>query len=247
MTTIFWSKNRIYADSSILKGEEGFQSLTKIKKFPQPVPFVSYKFDVDDVVHGWFCTGAIEPAKELATAISQFGCVDIHFACYDMADGLKMLNFENHFELILIGEKFNYSIIPGDKERPAVTKYDHKDGFVVGSGSPHLRRILANKKQGRTDPIRLMYSIYCMDKTSGGLIDVWELKHHREGGATFQRIGICQGLEGRNPAELVADLSKPYPFDWKLNQASGKLVPMPSKKTPKHIKAPRSVKRYLHG
>lgn len=246
MTTIFWHKNKIFADSSIVKGEEGFQSLTKIKKFKEPVPFTSRMFDVDDVVHGWFCTGAIEAAKKLALAIGHFGCVDIHFACYDMAGGLNLFNFENHFELILIGEKSNYSIIPSESERPMLTKYDHKDGFVVGSGTPHLRRILANKPIGRIDPIRLMYSIYCMDKSSGGLIDVWELKHHKEGGATFQRIGICDGLGDRNPTDLVSDLTKPYPYDWKLNPAKGKLAPRTPKKVPKPIRAPRSIKGYLN-
>ena len=214
MTTIFWHKNHLYADSNVVQGEESFQSLTKVKRFAQPVAFTHKESKTEDEVYGWISTGALQPAEKFMQLIYLFGSVDAHALVYEFAGRLGLVNFENFFEVIIIGRKANYSFsLAGEKG--CFKTYEHKEGFVLGSGAGVLRELI--QAYPKFDPVRLMYTIYCRDRNSSGLVDVWKLSKPKGKPPSLDRVGICRGLEGRDVASLIADITAPYPFDWRLN------------------------------
>lgn len=239
MTTIFWDKKRIYADSNIVDGSDKFASLTKVRKLNKPIPFKSTKLKIDDVVYGYVVTGTILPADNLVKMVAKFGEVDSLMMLYQMVGNLGLSNFENHFEVIFIGAKANYSVtMPDEDERTEPLKiYGHKENFVLGSGTVALKKLVAQTPN--PNPIRLMYGIYAKDPASSGMIDIWELRT-KKGVTSFERIGICRGLEERNALELTQDMYAPYPFDWVLNPRA---IPLPPAKVATNTKLKRSSER----
>lgn len=227
MTTIVFDNKRVYADSGMTKGMEKFQSMSKVRALKTPFPMSSKKYGMKDVVHGWACTGSIRAAEAFVRDAEHFGDIDIYLMLYNMADDLALLNTDNNFEIIFIGENALYCVRNQDPEKPfEVIK--HKERIALGSGASILADILRTNKLASI--IRAMYATFVQDENSGGLIDVWELRKKR-GGCVFERIGVCRGLEDRNVHALTHDLNEPYPFDYVLNPKAATIQP----KAPKQV------------
>lgn len=228
MTTIFWAGDKVFADSGIVKGAETFESLTKINAFPQPLHLISSRYSVRDLIYGWVCTGALKPAQKLIDSLPCANLFDKVLHSYEKSHVMGLCNIENLFEVVLIGRKANYSVCFDPLQKDEVFSIlPHKKGFVLGSGSEYLIEILT--KYGKCDPVRLMYAIYDRDVHSTGLIDVWQFKDSPLG-ATFQRIGVCRGLENRNVGELLSNMAARYHYDWVINHRNPPLLPLKPKK-----------------
>ena len=65
MTTVLFVQDRVYADSTVYKGSERLDCITKIQSFDVPFKILSTKEDylVDDTVHGYSGTGS-QPAMQ---------------------------------------------------------------------------------------------------------------------------------------------------------------------------------------
>lgn len=231
MTTIFWHENRLYADSNVVQGSDTYQSLTKINQLTQPLRIACDKPKIKDTIYGWIASGAMVPAQKFMVYLDRFRQLDDVLTMYSFMESAALLNFENSFEVILIGRKANYSVNIGlDRPGDPTRIYKHEDRFALGSGSSALKALW--KQCEGIDPIRAMYAVYLKDEMSRGLIDVWELKYVGNR-ATFQRIGICRGIEDRPLSELISDMRKPYPFDWELTDSGREVKPRPVKKVKK--------------
>lgn len=233
MTTIFWVGNRVYSDSNIVHAEGEFASLSKIKRYATPFPFISEKLKVDDTIYGYVTTGNVVPADKLAKVIQDFRHVDTLAMMYRVVESVGMVVAENFFEVIFIGAKANYSFAPPIHKREVIEIKPHNSQWVIGSGTEPLKRII--DKYPNPNPIRLMYAIYAQDEHSSGMIDVWELKK-RKGETSFERIGMCRGVEDRSIHRLIDDMYAPYELDWKANPRAEKRELRPAPK-------PRPVKR----
>jgi hypothetical protein len=231
MTIIFWHKNRLYADTNIVKGSESFDGLSKINGISKPFRVKSKKLKINDVIYGWVASGAIPTANQLMRMLRVNGKedkdsnLDTTVLIYEMASSLDLLNEENNFEVILIGSKANYSI---DIDAIDIFKvYKHSQNWGIGSGREILQT--TSKKFPNFDPIRMMYQIFSRDSGCGGMVDVWELTTGRR--PSFQRVGLCRGIEGRNVNQLLTDMSKKYEFDWIVNpNATPPKIPYPKRK-----------------
>lgn len=235
MTTIFWHQDHLYSDSNMVDGSETFASLSKIRALPKPIPYVSKKHKIKDVVYGYVVTGALRPAEAMVSMLEHFGEPDTLETVYGLVSKLRVVNFDNHFEAIFIGGKANYSFTLIDNDDESVFRLKpHKQNFCIGSGTAHLKDIVSQFPG--PDPIRLMYAIYCRDTASSGMIDVWKLTKNGKD-TTFGRVGICRGMDGRNPAALIDDMYAPYPYDWILNPKAPK---PPRKKLAQPTPSPRT-------
>jgi hypothetical protein len=206
MTTIFWHKDRVYADSRIIKGGEAFDSLTKINALDKPFTMASKKHPkFNDVILGWTSSGAIKAASAFIRhmlAGSMTNRFDLTLLIYEAVEFLDLINDHNHFEVILIGVQANYSFnFVGQQFFSKV--YDHAETWAMGTGAELILSQLTEK----VDPVRAMYITLYRDECSGGLIDVWQLSKGR-GKPKFQRIGIGEILSDDIVTKRV--LAKPH-------------------------------------
>lgn len=218
MTAVLYYKDRVYADSTVIKGSERLDSLIKIKSFDAPFKIVSDRegFVIDDVVHGYSGTGSHPAMDGLVTCLEtdMNGQGNIHGAIghFNMAYAGGLLVFGNVFEAILVGEKGNHSF-RFDSEGFNYTFYDKDKMVGLGTGGQEV--ITHLKHHG--DPIRAMYQAFASDELSGGWIDCWEMvevEKEIEGEKitrwTFRRRGMREPI----PRDLilhVLDMHWPKP------------------------------------
>lgn len=207
MTVILWHKNRLYADSAVIKGTERYQSLTKIHALRTPLQITSDDPAHCDTILGWVASGAIEAARGFMAMLAARPKLNMAVMIYDMIGKHNLITQENYFEVILIGTKANYSIAP-EMDKCEVKIYRHDQCWGMGTGGPIAVDYVMD--DGFT-PIRAMYGALYRDRLSGGMIDVWELTTGKK--PVFQRIGLCNELPYD---DILAVLTKPtvtYPLD----------------------------------
>ena len=224
MTTIFWQDNRLYTDSSMVKGDTTFHSLTKVKKIEKPFRIRHRKRKINDLILGWVNSGSQESASRVVLWLSaDTGCLHLKrkgltsleslLAVLGAANGLELTNEDNYFELILIGAKSNYSISTLSEGLDDFKVYPHDKKWMLGSGGAFI--VEGIKQFRQYDPIRLMHYACVKDSGSGGLIDIWELDLNKKR-PVFDRIGICKDPTGTSLKRVTLDINKPYLIDYPL-------------------------------
>jgi hypothetical protein len=180
MTTILLYKNRVYADSTVIKGTERIDSLTKIQPMSVPMCFISTRegWEMDDIIHGWTGTGS-QPAMEgliKAATTSQDVGGDIHgmISHFKMAMAGGLLTAGNQFEVILLGEKGKHSF---RFDRDGFNYKFYNENAIVSLGSG-CNDVLAYVNH-HNDPVRAMLQTFATDEMSGGWIDCWELRDRK--------------------------------------------------------------------
>jgi len=219
MTCIFICHNRIYTDSIHRKDGEDFQSTTKVKRLKKPLP-VTWKpipnvavnpernpEEFTDTIHGYAVTGANKPADMFVRRLvlfsaeekDPFNTLNYLYDSYRMASFGGLINQENHFTIILIGQKADYAFML-DFDDVFLQVHERDNPAVYGSGGEYALK----EWMRTTDPIRSMYSAYWLDEHSGGLTDIWRLPTDEY--PVLERVGFCND---HSPKELMALLSLP--------------------------------------
>ncbi|BDD79716.1 hypothetical protein [Burkholderia phage FLC9] len=219
MTTVLFYKDRVYADSTVMKGSERLDCLTKIKAFEIPFRIFSERQDyvVDDVVYGYSGTGS-QPAMEglidcLRTDMDGQGNIHGAIGHFNMAYVGGLLVHGNVFEAVLIGEKGNHSF-RFDGAGFCYVFYPRGDKVLgLGTGG----EMAVKHVQHHGDGMRAMLQAFATDEMSGGWVDVWEMaivEHEVDGVKTdrwsFRRIGLREPI----PKDLilhVLDMHWPKP------------------------------------
>lgn len=211
MTTILWHDNRLYADTSMIKGSENFLHLGKICAIAEPRPLKATPegsariWNFDDVIHGFAYTGVEKTAKRFVHALLSFDDAAIILLHYELAHGHGLANVDNAFEVVLIGEKGNYRFDFN------LEKFEHQvlapvQTWAMGSGGATA----FDRVDEKSDPIRAMFAAFLYDGVSGGPIEVWEMFHEAK---RFTRVGLvneCTAVEMRH---AVRHPKRPWPWD----------------------------------
>jgi hypothetical protein len=208
-----WHTNAVYADTRMVKGDEVFSSMTKIHGLKKPIDFISEKREITDRIFGWYCSGAVICGQALFEYLENGSPnVDLALQALIMAERFNLANYDNFFELILIGEKANYSVgwQPGGHR---LEVYEHDRPFVLGSGKNILLDLLETTPD--IHPLRAMYATFYRDRMSGGMVEVWHLEPKSEHSDTrFYRLGIGEERTDEEIAPLLLDLTAPMPLDF---------------------------------
>lgn len=214
MTTLIYCDGYVLADSNVIKVDEMFTSLSKIRAFDKPMKMVLPAENVDDVVYGWFATGAQQVAEGFAETLYKAQGTElfegfIHY--YKMAVQCRLANDDNLFEIMLFGEKANYNF----NFSPLRAKFSVTElAMIVGMGSGG-RMTVKDIIDKEASPIRAMYNTFRKDPGSGGMIDVWQVKHGKGCvKTTFRRLGICRAYTPEELPKVCRDLKKHYPIDY---------------------------------
>jgi hypothetical protein len=207
MTTILYHKGRVYADSTVIKGSERLDCLTKIQGFEMPFRIFSDRegYVFDDVVHGYTGTGS-QPGMTGFTNMLKVD-QDNHQSVHGVIGHFRMA-FEgglcvhgNTFEAFLIGEKANHSFrFDGDGFN--YTLYEKDKIVAMGSGSQEVMAHI----QYHGDGVRAMLEAFVTDPNSGGWIDCWSMDEEDrvfEGETKkrwiFKRVGMREPI----PKDLI--------------------------------------------
>jgi hypothetical protein len=218
MTTVLFYKDRVYADSTVYKGSERLDCITKIQSFDVPFKILSTKEDylVDDTVHGYSGTGS-QPAMQglvecLKTDMDGQGNIHGVIGHFNMAYVGGLLVHGNVFEAVLVGEKGNHSF-----------RFD-SGGFVyvfypkdkiIGLGTGGQEAVVHVQHHG--DATRAMLQAFASDDMSGGWIDCWEMvqvEREVEGQKVEQWTFRRRGMREPIPRDLilhVLDMHWPKP------------------------------------
>lgn len=197
MTCIFFCKTRLYTDTKYVKDGETFLSMTKVKRLKEPLVVEwkpregidqvqsLYPEHFTDSIHGYVVTGANQPADVFMwRLIAVKGDIDALYEQYFHVMKGKLVTGDNHFTIILIGEKADYAFSL-DYDIVSLRVHPRDDPFAYGTGGD-----AAMKEWVRTDdPIRAMYSAYWIDEQSGGVTDIWDLPTVEF--PYLNRTGIC--------------------------------------------------------
>jgi hypothetical protein len=218
MTTVLFYKDRVYADSTVYKGSEQLDALTKIKSFELPFKILSTRegYVVDDTVHGYSGTGS-QPAMEgliecLKTDMDGQGNIHGAIGHFNMAYVGGLLANGNVFEAVLVGEKGRHSF-RFDGEGFIYTFYPMDK--IVGLGTGGQEAVVHVQHHG--DPVRAMLQAFATDDKSGGWIDCWEMiqvEQDIEGTSTLRWTFRRRGMREPIPRDLilhVLDMHWPKP------------------------------------
>jgi hypothetical protein len=201
MTCFIHYDGRYYADSTIVKGDESFESTTKIVRLNDPLPIKVSKDDpsqmeIDDVVYGWFGTGTLQVMQRFVETLQHFPGekAGIALSPYRMAAAAHLVTRENNFEIVLVGaaKDHKFELFSHFFE---YTSYGKDEVYAVGGGSNYAWNYL--KSHG--DPIRAMLETSMVDLNTGGMIDCWALEDRENGVRVFRR----QGLHESVPRDMV--------------------------------------------
>lgn len=231
----------IYCDSQLVKGTESFSVNDKVKLLATPkrisgvVKIGSAKGvkrqKINDRIHGYLITGSNPHGERLVHLLFEEYAGDMALIGLNckLASMMELYNDENYFEVILIGEKNNYSIDPERKDA-VLHIFDPSESWGAGIGLQTAKVLI--KTTGETfDPIRVMYAIEKeMPKFVKGPYYVWGFKTIN-GKKTFVQQGSARAIEGRDPLKLTHDLNKPYPLDWVLNKPLKENTPCQTQRT----------------
>lgn len=221
MTLIVNAGRRYYSDSKVMTDGHFYYSLDKINGFRRPFEIICKKRKIKDTVYGYSYTGAKDQVVAFLKVLRDEGSVEMVELMYGIVDKCKMINDANHFEVILIGEKKDYSFNVGLNSE-FVREYPRtKDGVInwtMGSGASFLRGL--NDKYEALDPVRGMQATYTLDGGCGGMTDVWEM--FEKPFPHFRRIGIHNRINIDNSehfADIVtkSNMSLPIPMDLIVN------------------------------
>lgn len=211
MTTIIWKDKHLYVDSLIVKGSETFHSLTKVCKFQEPleVDYVASDEVVKDTIYGFVATGNVRAAEGFMNTCYLTGVTNT-CTIYKSAVGDGLAVPDNLFEIIAIGKEFLHSFF----FEPAgfVSRVSENSLFcTAGAGGAAAHTQLT----AGAHPIRAMYgTMHCMPRETGGMIDVWQLSTDEKTGKTsFDRVGICNELEGKRRMAVMMYPMQEYPYD----------------------------------
>lgn len=205
MTCYLYHEGRYYADSLFMKGDDQFQSLTKIVRLDVPFP-IKVKGDkknelpiMDDVIHGWFGTGVVKCMERFIGGLETFPGEKAHIAltAYRMAAAAHLINELNNFEIILIGRKADHRF-EFYANYFEYSTYQKDISYALGGGGP----LALNHLKGHGDPIRAILETSIADANSGGMIDVWALESPSKSDPefrTFRRVGMHDAI----PSKMV--------------------------------------------
>lgn len=207
MTTILYHQGRIYADSTIVKGTERLDSLTKIQRIETPFQIKSEREDFvfDDKVYGYSGTGS-QPGmagivENFAVSSKTHGNSDATISFYNIAAQSGMVGYGTTFEVMLVGEKALHNF-RFDTEGFKYIRYEKENIVTMGSGSTDCLAHI----QYHDDPVRAMLETFATEVNSGGFIDCWQLSEKEgefEGVPTktyrFERVGIFEPI----PKDLI--------------------------------------------
>lgn len=222
MTTVLLCNKRIYTDSRNYQGTDEYHALNKVTVLADPVGLVSEDHDVDDFVVGYVHAGANHCAAGFLKMMlymnkaRPFQQLDIDLALmfYDNAARAGLHVDDTRFEIILLGNKANYSF-HFEPKTPIFRIFPH-DGIVgMGTGGKHAMQAV---HEGY-DPVRAMYHALYRDRFSGGMIDVWELTPdgYACGIPSLTRIGIAKPHKGAELGMVLSDPNAYYPLDMVIN------------------------------
>jgi hypothetical protein len=208
MTTILWIENRLFVDSAIIKGEERFQSLTKVVKLPTPLKMTSaLSKPFNDTIYGWTCTGNLQTAGAFMFMLGLKGEFDVVDKLYDQIAHLSVVGEGFTFSILAIGKKQNYLFeLAIGLWSARVSERDMMTTMGSGGGL-----VMEEMKKGN-DPIRsFMHAFYMQPTTTGGMIDVWQLDTNSED--PFRRMGLYNQRTREEVVEMLRDMKAPVPLD----------------------------------